>query len=148
MILNWLRPSRSKMVLVEVLKVRRNGRRKWRLILHFQLQRKRIALRTTAMTWRQMTGLKPYWSNLTNPFLTCLKTRRPSVILLCRRLHRTTDRACKVLTLEGRMVVAKVLLQVRILLSNRRRPSPSSVQTSGRRSGRDRTRCRPPWVLI
>ena len=95
------------------------------------------------MAWRQMTGLKPYWSNLTNPFLTCLKTRRPSVILLCRRLHRTTDRACKVLTLEVRMVVAKVLLQVRILLSNRRRPSPSSVQTSGRRSGRDRTRCRP-----
>ena len=30
MILNWLRPSRSKVVLVEVLKVRRNGRRKWR----------------------------------------------------------------------------------------------------------------------
>ena len=35
MILNWLRPSRSKVVLVEVLIVRRKGRRKWRLILHF-----------------------------------------------------------------------------------------------------------------
>ena len=59
--------------------------------------------------WRRMTRLKPFWSNLTNPFLTCLNTRRPSAILLCRRLRRTTDRAWKVLTLERRLVVAKVL---------------------------------------